>query len=195
MKYVDTEYILIPSITIAVTFIAGYFSQNSYYWFLPLIGGAITVLGEIFSWKSFINIGMSTAVLSFFFLNYALAFTLTNLSFLLIILTSMMIVWSFGRNYLITSKIKKDIKKEDKEGYLKEYQIQSSTDILSGFLVSLLITFTGSLIALYSYTDVFMVSSIAILLAVIFSGVVFAVIYILAIVLPKYLKDKDINEE
>ena len=195
IKNIDSNMIIIPLLTVVVTFIAGYISNNANLWYLPLIGGTVTVIGELLSRKTLINIGMSTAILFFFFLNYTLAFNITNLSVLLLIFTAIVITWSLARNYLITSKIKKDMMNEGEDSYLEQYQIESTTEILSDILIALLIAFMGSMIALYSYTDIFMVSSMAVPLAVIFSAMVFGVIYILIEVLPRYLKSINTEEE
>ncbi|MFW6195874.1 MAG: hypothetical protein ACOC5D_00935 [Thermoplasmatota archaeon] len=191
MKTQSLDKLILPLFILAVTFIAGVISQNPNLWFLPLIGGVVTVLGELFKQKWLINIGVSTAILTFFFLNYTLSFTLTNLTILLVLFIIMIIIWVFARNSLVTSQIKKDLVEEKDDKYLREYYIHSSTDMVTELLLAFLIAFIGSMIALYSYTDIFMVSSLAVPLAVIFSAFVFVVIYILIEVLPGYLTDKD----
>lgn len=193
IKQHNFELFIIISFTILVTFIAGFISQNSNLWFLPLIGGIVAVIGDGFKHKWLINIGICTGILSFFFLNYTLTFTITNLSILLIIFTLIMTTWVFSRNYLITSQIKQDLIEEENDDirYLKEFKLQSNMNILKDLLIAFLIASTGSFIALYSYTDIFMISSLAVPLAVIFSAAVFGIVYILIEVLPKYLKDEE----
>ena len=189
------DLFIIISSTILITFISGFISKNSNLWFLPLIGGIIALIGDVFKQKWLINIGIFTATLSFFFLNYTLSFTIINLSFLLIIFTLMMTIWVFSKSYLITSQIKEElIEEQDKDKrYFKEFKLHSSMNILTGLLIAFLIAFTGSFIALYSYTDIFMISSLAVPLAVMFSAAVFIIIYILIEVLPKYLKNEEIE--
>jgi len=180
-------------IILVVTFVAGFISQNTNLWFLPLLGGIIAVLGEIFGKNSLINGGMSISVLAFFFLNYTLAFTVTNLTVLLVIFILMIITWVIAKNNLVTSQIKKDLVENKNDNFLREYEIQSTTEVITELLIAFLIAFLGSMIALYSYTDIFMVSSLAVPLAIIFSAIVFIVIYVLTEVLPKYLKGTEGN--
>ncbi len=89
---------------------------------------------------------------------------------------------------MVTSQIKHGLVEEQENEYLSEFQLQSNTDIVKGLLLSFLIAFAGSFIALYSYTDIFMTSSFAVPLAVVFSAAVFAIIYILIEVLPEHLE-------
>lgn len=194
IKQHNFDLLIIIPFTILITFIAGFISQNSSLWFLPLIGGLVVIIGDLFKQKWLINTGICISLLSFFFLNYTLTFTITNLSVLLIIFTLITATWIFSRNYLITSQIKQDLIEEKDNKHLKEFKLQSSMDILTGVLLGFLIAFAGSFIALYSYTDIFMISSFAVPLAVIFSAAVFVIIYILIEGLPKYLKGKNIEE-
>jgi len=193
MKNLKSNLIIIPILTILITFIAGIISQNVNLWFLPLIGGGVAVLGEIFYFRSMVDIGMCEAIVTFFFLNYTLPFNVINLGILLSIFTIMLILWIFGRNYLITSKIKKEIIGDKKDEYLREYEIQSTIEIVTDSLTAFLIAFVGSMIALYSYTNILIVSSLAVPLAVIFSALVFIVIYVIIVILPRYLKGQNTN--
>lgn len=193
INFPSLRVIVMSLIILVVTFVAGFISQNTNLWFLPLLGGIISVLGEIFGKNSLINGGMSISVLSFFFLNYTLAFTVTNLTVLLVIFILMIITWIIAKNNLVTSQIKKDLVENKNDNFLREYEIQSTTEVITELLIAFLIAFLGSMIALYSYTDIFMVSSLAVPLAIIFSAIVFIVIYVLTEVLPKHLKGTEGN--
>lgn len=181
---------LVSILTLAVTLVAGLLSNFLILSFIPVIGGIIAVLGQIYRKRSRINVGMSIAIISFFILNYNLTFSIINLSLMLIIFISMMIVWAFARHNIMTSEIKKDLDSSEKNKYIKEFELISTSKIFKKMLIALLFGFIGSFIALTSYTGTILIPSLAVPLALLFSGVFLLSIYLIAVFLPERLEEQ-----
>lgn len=173
-------------LTLAITLIAGSLSNFLILAFIPVIGGIIAVLGQIYNKRSQINVGMSVAILSFFLLNYNLSFNIINLSLILIIFIAMMVIWAFARHNLMSSEIKKDLDENEENKYLKEFELKSTTKLAKKMMMALVLGFVGSFIALSSYTGTLLIRSLAVPLALFFAGIFLVVLYILTVYLPKY---------
>ena len=178
-------------LTLAITLIAGLLSNFLILAFIPVIGGIIAVLGQIYNKRSQINVGMSVAILSFFLLNYNLSFNIINLSLILIIFIAMMVIWAFARHNLMSSEIKKDLDENEENKYLKEFELKSTTKLAKKMMMALVLGFMGSFIALSSYTGTLLIRSLAVPLALFFAGVFLVILYILTVYLPKYSEEHD----
>ena len=181
-------------LTLAITLIAGLLSNHLILAFIPVIGGIIAVLGQIYNKRSQINVGMAVAILSFFLLNYNLSFNLINLSLILLIFIAMMVIWAFARHNLMSSEIKKDLDENEENKYLKEFELKSTTKLAKKMMMALVLGFMGSFIALSSYTGTLLIRSLAVPLALFFAGVFLVILYILTVYLPKYSEEKNEDE-
>lgn len=178
-------------LTLAITLIAGLLSNFLILAFVPVLGGIIAVLGQIYNKRSQINVGMTVAILSFFLLNYNLSFNFINLSLILIIFITMMVIWAFARHNLMSAEIKKDLDENEEDKYLKEFELKSTTKLAKKMMMALVLGFMGSFIALSSYTGTLLIRSLAVPLALFFAGVFLVILYILTVYLPKYSEEHD----
>ena len=174
------------TLTLAITLIAGLLSNYLILAFIPVIGGIIAVLGQIYNKRSQINVGMSVAILSFFLLNFNLSFNLINLSLILLIFIAMMVIWAFARHNLMSAEIRKDLDEDEDNKYLKEFELKSTTKLAKKMMMALGLCFIGSLIARSSYTGALLIRSLAVPLALFFAGIFLVVLYVLTVYLPKY---------
>lgn len=180
---------IISILILAVSSVAGLLSNFLLFSFVPLIGGIIAVLGVRYNKRSRINFGMAISILSFFLLNYNTAFTIINLSMVIIIFIAMMILWAFAGHDLMISEIKKDLDNDEDNKYLKEFELKSISTLAKKMVLALLLAFLGSLIALYSYTGTFLIPSLAVPLTLFFAAIFLLIIYILAVYIPKYSEE------
>ncbi|MFP4050562.1 MAG: hypothetical protein ACLFVB_02345 [Thermoplasmata archaeon] len=180
---------IISVLILAVSSAAGLLSNFLLFSFVPVIGGIIAVLGVIYNKRSRINFGMAIAILSFFLLNYNTAFTIINLSMIIILFIAMMVLWAFAGHDLMTSEIKKDLDNDEDNRYLKEFELKSISRLAKKMVLALLLSFLGSLIALYSYTGTFLIPNLAVPLTLFFAAVFLLIIYILAVHIPKYSEE------
>ncbi len=180
-------------LTLVITLIAGLLSNFLILAFVPVLGGVIAVLGQIYNKRSQINVGMTVAILSFFLLNYNLSFNLINLSMILIVFIGMMVIWAFARHNLMSAEIRKDLDEDDDNKYLKEFELKSTSKLAKKMIIALVLGFIGSFIALSSYTGTLLVRSLAVPLALFFAGIFLVILYILTVYLPKYSEAQ--NEE
>jgi len=181
---------LVSVLTLAVTLVAGLLSNILILSFIPIVGGIIAVLGQVYHKRSRINVGMSISLISFFILNYNLTFNIINLSLVLIIFISLMIVWAFARHNIMTSEIQKDLDTSEENKYIKEFELISTSKIFKKMLIALLFSFIGSFIALTSYTGTILIPSLAVPLALLFSGVFLLSIYLITVFLPERLEEQ-----
>ncbi|MFW6195869.1 MAG: hypothetical protein ACOC5D_00910 [Thermoplasmatota archaeon] len=180
---------IISILILAVSSAAGLLSNFLLFSFVPVIGGIIAVLGVRYNKRSRINFGMAIAILSFFLLNYNTAFTIINLSMIIILFLAMMVLWTFAGHDLMTSEIKKDLGNDEDNRYLKEFEHKSISRLAKKMAITISLSFLGSLIALYSYTGTFLIPSLAVPLTLFFAAVFLLIIYILAVYIPKYSEE------
>lgn len=194
MKITSSNSRMISVLTLTVTLIAGLLSNFLLFSFVPLLGGVIAVLGHVYQKRSRINVGMAIAIVSFFLLNYNLSFTLINLSIVLTVFISMMVLWAFARHNLMTAEIKSDMDFDKNNRYLKEFEHKSTTKLTKKMILAFILAFFGSFIALSSYTGTLLIRSLAVPLAVFFAGVFLFVIYVVTVLLPQYSEEENQDE-
>ncbi len=186
----DLDKILLSIAVLVVAISGSIFSYDGFGWWLPVLGGAFSIGGLMFSKNLGIDFGILISAASFFYFAHDLPFTYGNLLFILAMYFLYFGLWSFLRRSVLIEGIKDDLEGRRRIDSLTEYKEHSALYILWVLFLGSVISTAGALIAIYGFVGPFPSNWITFLM-LLFSSVVVLAVYTVVVLLPKLFTIKD----
>lgn len=162
------------------------FTYPTSYWFLPVIGGLVSISGVFLKKRVLNNLGIMVTGVSFYVLNRYLDFTDLNLIVILGVFFALYASWNLANREVLVRSIKKDTSGKKRNRMLNEFKISWNKNLILNLLLAFAISWGGIYTARYSALDIELNSMNAIPLSIFFGVLIFAIIYVLIEKLPEY---------
>lgn len=189
----------------AVIISASILSAGSTFWFLPLIGGLVSGYGLHRMDKRFIDYGHLFSILSFYLINRNMAFELINLILVIGFFFLFFSSWIVNRNEIFLESLERDShtemardrwdssdkKKEQKEGRIRSFEKSSLKAVLTFVMVGMLLTFTGTFMAMYGSVGIDFPSYYLEPLFILFGILTLSTAYVMIKILPPHINKKE----
>ncbi len=160
-----------------VAFLGAMISMHSPYWFLPLIFSVVPLIGFYSARFVLFDTGILLLVISYLFVNRGFALNLPNI--LLVIGPFFLFagVWFSARNKMIITQMKDVIEKKSDDRSMTSFRISSLVVIFNHLFLGAFLAILGSILGMYSSLETGLDPNIQNILMVIFSSLVFFMIY------------------
>jgi len=183
---------LIGALILLTSIWASLLNTGTIGWWLPLIGGAISLIGLYAKSISQVDIGCFSLAATFFLLIWDMPFSYANLIFLLVMFFLFFGLWIFTRRRVLIKSLESDLVRTDKNRYLVEYKGGTNLHYIKTLILGFTVSLAGGLIALNSFIGPFH-PDLMIFLRLGFGLIILSGIYLIVIFLPKSFANKDNN--
>ncbi len=162
------------------------FTYPTSYWFLPVVGGLISITGVFLKKRALNSLGIMVTGVSFYVLNRYLDFTNLNLVVILGVFFALYASWNLANREVLVRSIKKDTRGERRNKMLNDFKNSWNKNLILNLLLAFAISWGGIYTARYSALNIEMNSMTAIPLSIFFGVLIFVIIYVLIEKMPEY---------
>ncbi len=172
--------------TLIITLSAGVVPSVQLFWFIPVIGGVVAVIGLFLERTTFMDIGVLFSIISFLVIHRLTIFTFTNMILVLVMFFLLLTMMIVNRRSLTLTRLKKDMAGEERPQTYREYELESIMAIGFTSLTAFVVSMIGGLIAVYSSLDIDLSPDHAVIFVLSLAVIFMFVIYLISEIIPRY---------
>ncbi len=181
----NVENLIASMATIIIAISAGLVPTIQSLWFLPLVGGIISVVGLNFEKPDMMDGGILLSIFSFLYIQRNIEPLLINLILALLIFFLLFTILVINRRAIVTSRIKKETVGDRWGEFQKDFELKSIISISYTMVSALLVASLGALIALYSPIGLDLTPGQATMIILGLAGAFFLITYLILDIIPK----------
>ncbi len=164
--------------------LASLISMHSPYWFFPLIFISISLIGFNLKKSFVLDTGILLSVISYLFVNRGLQLKTLNILYIIGIFFLFVAAWFCAKNTLMVQEMINAFEVPDGERFVS-FRRSSLTDLFNNLILSVSIAVIGSFIGIFSSLGGGLSADLEIILMVVFSSLVFFIMYVITNLLSK----------